>query len=145
MRPLLQIFIIKTLFSYYCTHVLFSALLKGWAMKLLVCSANSLYRKFEGFQGFFSFFLWAIFFPEVLRVSSIGQRVVKLLLAQTILALASRETTLEEINLWLARNIYHGTLPVMLFTNLPVISYHFTWNFPWGVTILTVWCKLSEG
>ena len=68
----------------------------------------------------------------MLQVSSIGQRVVKLVFVQPILALASKETTLVEMSLYLAPNIYQDTLPVMLFTNLSLASYHFYMEFPLG-------------
>ena len=68
----------------------------------------------------------------MLQVSSIGHRVVKLVFVQTILALASKETTLVEMSLYLALNIYQDTLPVMLFTNLSLASYHYYMEFPLG-------------
>ena len=58
----------------------------------------------------FHFLLLAIFFPEVLQVSSIGHRVVKLLFVQTILALASKETTLVEMSLCLSRHLASDAL-----------------------------------
>ena len=69
---------------------------------------------------------------QVLQVSSIGHKLGKLVFAQTILALSSRETTLVEMSLCLALNICHGTLPVMLFTNLPFTAYDFYMEFPLG-------------
>jgi len=49
MRPLIQVFIIATLFGYNegFTHVLFSALVEEWAIKLLVGSGKGNLGRFK--------------------------------------------------------------------------------------------------
>ena len=120
----------------------FSALPEGWAIKLLVqvihCKGT-----LRGLKVVFLLFLLAIFFLEVLQVSSTGHRVVKLLFAQTALALAGRESTMTEMSLCLVLNIYRDTLPVVPFKSLPLSILSFLRGISPGVLPYLLFGELS--
>ena len=76
-------------------------------------------------------------------MSSTGHRVVKLLFAQTVLALAGRESTMTEMSLCLVLNIYRDTLPVVPFKSFPLSILSFLHGISPGVLPYLLFGELS--